>query len=70
MHELTLRFAMSLVPIAFVYHVTHYYTLLLSQGGQLYRLVSDPLGNGWHIIQSQIAVGSGGVFGKGWQHGT
>ena len=31
---------------------------------------SDPLGNGWHIIQSQIAVGSGGVFGKGWQQGT
>jgi len=31
---------------------------------------SDPLGNGWHIIQSKIAVGSGGVFGKGWQHGT
>ncbi|NUO71176.1 MAG: rod shape-determining protein RodA [Frateuria sp.] len=31
---------------------------------------SDPLGNGWHIIQSQIAVGSGGVFGKGWMHGT
>jgi hypothetical protein len=49
-HELTLRFAMSLVPIAFVYHVTHYYTLLLSQGGQLYRLVSDPLGNGWDIF--------------------
>ena len=31
---------------------------------------SDPLGNGWHIIQSQIAVGSGGMFGKGWQQGT
>ena len=31
---------------------------------------SDPLGNGWHIIQSKIAVGSGGMFGKGWQHGT
>lgn len=31
---------------------------------------SDPLGNGWHIIQSKIAVGSGGLFGKGWQHGT
>jgi rod shape determining protein RodA len=31
---------------------------------------SDPLGNGWHIIQSKIAVGSGGVFGKGWQHST
>jgi len=31
---------------------------------------SDPLGNGWHIIQSEIAVGSGGLFGKGWHHGT
>ncbi len=31
---------------------------------------SDPLGSGWHIIQSKIAVGSGGFFGKGWQHGT
>jgi rod shape determining protein RodA len=31
---------------------------------------NDPLGNGWHIIQSMIAVGSGGVFGKGWHHGT
>jgi rod shape determining protein RodA len=31
---------------------------------------SDPLGNGWHIIQSQIAVGSGGLWGKGWHHGT
>jgi rod shape determining protein RodA len=31
---------------------------------------SDPLGNGWHIIQSEIAVGSGGWLGKGWHHGT
>jgi len=31
---------------------------------------SDPLGNGWHIIQSQIAVGSGGVFGKGFGHSS
>ncbi|HET8900269.1 MAG TPA: rod shape-determining protein RodA [Rhodanobacteraceae bacterium] len=31
---------------------------------------ADPLGSGWHIIQSMIAVGSGGVFGKGWHHGT
>lgn len=31
---------------------------------------NDPLGNGWHIIQSQIAVGAGGVAGKGWHHGT
>ena len=31
---------------------------------------SDPLGSGWNIIQSKIAVGSGGVFGKGWLTGT
>jgi rod shape determining protein RodA len=31
---------------------------------------ADPLGNGWHIIQSKIAVGSGGMWGKGWHHGT
>lgn len=31
---------------------------------------NDPLGTGYHIIQSQIALGSGGVFGKGWMHGS
>lgn len=31
---------------------------------------SDPLGSGYHIIQSKIAIGSGGLFGKGWLHGT
>jgi rod shape determining protein RodA len=31
---------------------------------------NDPLGSGYHIIQSQIAIGSGGVFGKGWMNGT
>lgn len=30
----------------------------------------DPLGKGYHIIQSKIAIGSGGLFGKGWLHGT
>ena len=30
----------------------------------------DPLGSGYHIIQSKIAIGSGGLFGKGWMHGT
>ncbi len=30
----------------------------------------DPLGAGYHTIQSTIAVGSGGVTGKGWLHGT
>jgi rod shape determining protein RodA len=30
----------------------------------------DALGSGYHTIQSTIAVGSGGVIGKGWQNGT
>jgi rod shape determining protein RodA len=30
----------------------------------------DPLGAGYHIIQSKIAIGSGGFFGKGWLNGT
>jgi rod shape determining protein RodA len=31
---------------------------------------SDPLGAGYHIIQSKIAIGSGGLFGKGWGNGS
>lgn len=31
---------------------------------------SDPRGTGYHIIQSKIAIGSGGGFGKGWLNGT
>ena len=31
---------------------------------------SDPLGSGWNIIQSKTAIGSGGLYGKGWLHGT
>jgi rod shape determining protein RodA len=31
---------------------------------------SDPLGAGYHIIQSKIAIGSGGVLGQGWLEGT
>ncbi len=31
---------------------------------------SDPLGAGYHIIQSKIAIGSGGIYGKGWLNGT
>ena len=31
---------------------------------------SDPLGTGWNIIQSKIAIGSGGWTGVGWGHGS
>ncbi|WP_114766451.1 rod shape-determining protein RodA [Vibrio rhodolitus] len=36
----------------------------------LFNPESDPLGAGYHIIQSKIAIGSGGVAGKGWLQGT
>jgi hypothetical protein len=48
--ELALKFAYSLVPIAFVYNVTHYYTLIVSQGFSIVRLVSDPFGLGWNLF--------------------
>lgn len=31
---------------------------------------NDPLGAGYHIIQSKIAIGSGGIYGKGWLNGS
>jgi len=46
------------------------------RGYQLQRLqsfinpYSDPLGTGYHVIQSTIAVGSGGIFGRGLGYGT
>ena len=36
----------------------------------LFNPESDPLGAGYHIIQSKIAIGSGGIIGKGWLNGT
>lgn len=50
------RFALTLVPIAFVYHATHYYTLLWSQGAQLLPLLSDPLGRGWNLFGTARAA--------------
>lgn len=43
------------------------------QRGRIMMLLNpeaDPLGKGFHIIQSVIAIGSGGMFGKGWGQGT
>lgn len=36
----------------------------------LFNPEADPLGAGYHIIQSKIAIGSGGLWGKGWLQGT
>jgi rod shape determining protein RodA len=33
-------------------------------------IINDPMGNGYNVIQSKIAIGSGGLFGKGYRKGT
>jgi hypothetical protein len=48
--DLCLRFALSLIPIAVAYHITHYYPTLLVQGPQIVRLISDPFGFGWNLF--------------------
>ena len=58
--------AASVAPIA--WHFMHDY-----QRQRILTLIdpeSDPLGAGWNIIQSKTAIGSGGLFGKGWFHGS
>lgn len=56
----------STVPL--VWHLMHDY-----QKQRIYTLLDpeqDPLGSGYHIIQSKIAIGSGGLMGKGWLEGS
>lgn len=51
-----------------IWHVMHDY-----QKQRILTLLNpeqDPLGTGYHIIQSKIAIGSGGAFGKGWLAGS
>jgi len=60
--------ALLLAAVPVVWHMLHDYqrqrvlTFLNPQ--------SDPLGAGYHTIQSQIAIGSGGMFGKGYMNGS
>jgi rod shape determining protein RodA len=52
----------------FAWHMLHEY-----QRQRILMLLDpekDPLGKGFHIIQSTIAIGSGGVLGKGWREGS
>ena len=73
MAGLSLRVVLVLVLLAvggavFGWHLLHDY-----QRDRVLTFLNpetDPLGAGYHIIQSQIALGSGGVFGKGWMHGS
>lgn len=58
---------LAMLPLAW-YFVLHDYqkTRILT----LLDPESDPLNAGWHTIQAKIAIGSGGVYGKGWLNGT
>ena len=56
----------ALAPIAYSFLLPHQRERLLIF---LYP-EEDPLGAGYHITQSKIAIGSGGLFGKGFLHGT
>ena len=50
-----------------------WYTLHSYQKARVLTFINpenDPLGAGYHIIQSKIAIGSGGLYGKGWLNGT
>jgi hypothetical protein len=47
---LCLEFALPLLPIALVYNITHYYTLIQSQGIKIISLASDPFGWGWDLF--------------------
>ena len=54
--ELALDFAYTLLPIALAYNLTHYATLILTQGLKIVSLSSDPFGWGWNLL------GSAGMF--------
>ncbi len=61
-------FISGLVTIPFAWHFLHDY-----QQNRVLTFLNperDPLGAGYHIIQSKIALGSGGVFGKGFLKGS
>lgn len=51
--ELALCFALTLLPIALVYNITHYYTLILTQGLKIISLLSDPFGWGWDLFRTR-----------------
>jgi rod shape determining protein RodA len=60
--------AAAAAAVPFVWPMLHSY-----QRNRILTLLDpmeDPLGAGYHIIQSTIAIGSGGILGKGWLNGT
>lgn len=65
---ITILLGLGMTITPFLWHFLHDY-----QKERILVLLNperDPLGAGYHIIQSKIAIGSGGLFGKGWLQGT
>ncbi|MGX5172897.1 rod shape-determining protein RodA [Aliikangiella sp. IMCC44653] len=68
------RIILSFLLLVVVYAPIHWFFVM--QSYQKQRVLTfldpekDPLGSGYHIIQSKIAIGSGGIKGKGWLEGT
>jgi hypothetical protein len=62
--ELRAKFVHSLIPIAVVYVLAHYLTLLVFQGQAMRYLVSDPLGEGWNIFGTADAAIDFGVISQ------
>jgi hypothetical protein len=62
----TTAFALTLVPIAWVYNLAHNYSYLVIQGQGLFPLLSDPLTRGWHLLptsgyQPSFAIAQAGT---------
>lgn len=61
--SLASQFALSLVPIALVYAVAHYFSLFVIQGQFLAPLLSDPLGRGWDLFGTASVQPDIGLLG-------
>lgn len=59
--------AVAMAPIAFFFGLQDYQQRRVLT---MFNPEADPLGAGYHITQSKIAIGSGGIFGKGFNNGS
>lgn len=74
-HHLPLSIGVWLVVIGMVFGVDFFFNSMLQEHQRkrievLINPSADPLGVGWNVTQSKIAIGSGGVVGKGFLQGT
>ncbi|NKF49568.1 rod shape-determining protein RodA [Shewanella sp. WXL01] len=60
-------FVLAMLPILWFFLMHDYQRTRVMT---LFNPEQDPLGAGYHIIQSKIAIGSGGIWGKGWLEGS